>query len=52
MRARFNTADRIVLKIADKRFGTGVLRTLDPGLNLSFRDALELMIIQKRQLRD
>jgi beta-lactamase class A len=34
------------MKTADKRFGTGVLRTLDPGLNLSFRDALELMIIQ------
>jgi beta-lactamase class A len=31
---------------ADKRFGTGVLRTLDPGLNLSVRDAIELMIIQ------
>jgi beta-lactamase class A len=43
---KINTADRIVMKIADKRFGTGVLRTLDPGLNLSFRDALELMIIQ------
>jgi beta-lactamase class A len=43
---KINTADRIVMKTADKRFGTGVLRTLDPGLNLSFRDALELMIIQ------
>jgi beta-lactamase class A len=43
---KLNTADRIVMKTADKRFGTGVLRTLDPGLNLSFRDALELMIIQ------
>jgi beta-lactamase class A len=43
---KINTADRIVMKTADKRFGTGVLRTLDAGLNLSFRDALELMIIQ------
>jgi beta-lactamase class A len=43
---KINTADRIVMKTGDKRFGTGVLRTLDPGLNLSFRDALELMIIQ------
>jgi beta-lactamase class A len=43
---KINTADRIVMKTADKRFGTGVLRTLEPGLNLSFRDALELMIIQ------
>jgi beta-lactamase class A len=43
---KISTAERIVMKTADKRFGTGVLRTLDPGLNLSFRDALELMIIQ------
>jgi beta-lactamase class A len=43
---KLNTADRIVMTTADKRFGTGVLRTLDDGLNLSFRDALELMIIQ------
>jgi beta-lactamase class A len=43
---RINPADRIVMKTADKRFGTGVLRTLEPGLNLSFHDALMLMIIQ------
>jgi beta-lactamase class A len=43
---KLNTADRIVMTTADKRFGTGVLRTLEDGLNLSFRDALELMIIQ------
>jgi beta-lactamase class A len=43
---KINTADRIVLKTADKRFGTGVLRTLDDGVNLSFHDALMLMIIQ------
>ena len=38
--------ERIAMKTADKRFGTGVLRTLDDGLNLSFKDALTLMIIQ------
>src|SRR6478735_12459816 len=43
---RINTSDRFAMKTADKRFVTGVLRTLDSGLNLSFRDALELMIIQ------
>src|ERR1700736_2627189 len=43
---KINTADRFTMTTADKRFGTGVLRTLDAGLNLSFRDALELMIIQ------
>jgi Beta-lactamase class A len=41
-----NPADRIVMRTADKRFGTGVLRTLGDGLNLSFHDALMLMIIQ------
>lgn len=43
---KLNPADRIVMRTADKRFGTGVLRTLDNGLNLSFHDALMLMIIQ------
>src|SRR5579871_5671094 len=43
---KINTGDRFAMKTADKRFGTGVLRALDSGLNLSFRDALELMIIQ------
>jgi len=43
---KIDPAERIVMKTADKRFGTGVLRTLEPGLNLSFRDALMLMIIQ------
>ena len=43
---KLNTSDRIVMHTADKRFGTGVLRTLDDGLNLSFHDALMLMIIQ------
>ncbi|HSM85495.1 MAG TPA: serine hydrolase [Candidatus Limnocylindrales bacterium] len=43
---RINLADRIVMHTSDKRFGTGVLRTLDDGLDLSFHDALMLMIIQ------
>jgi beta-lactamase class A len=43
---RINTADRFTMKTADKRFGTGVLRTLDDGLSLTVHDAIELMIIQ------
>lgn len=43
---KLNTADRFTMQTADKRFGTGVLQTLDPELNLSVRDALELMVIQ------
>lgn len=43
---KINPADRFTMTTADKRFGTGVLRTLDSGLNLSVHDALELMIIQ------
>jgi beta-lactamase class A len=37
---------RITLEARHKRFGTGVLRTLDDGLVLSLRDAAMLMIIQ------
>lgn len=43
---KLDPAERILMKTSDKRFGTGVLRTLDDGLNLSFHDALMLMIIQ------
>jgi beta-lactamase class A len=43
---KIDPTERIVMKTADKRFGTGVLRTLNDGLNLSFHDALMLMIIQ------
>ncbi|HLW54988.1 MAG TPA: serine hydrolase [Candidatus Angelobacter sp.] len=43
---KINPTERIAMATADKRFGTGVLRTLDPGLELSFHDALMLMIIQ------
>ncbi len=43
---KLRLSDRIELKAADKRFGTGVLRTLDDGLRLTLKDALTLMIIQ------
>lgn len=43
---KLNPADRITMTTADKRFGTGVLRTLNDGLNLSLHDAFTLMIIQ------
>jgi beta-lactamase class A len=43
---KLNPTDRITMATADKRFGTGVLRTLNDGLNLSVHDALTLMIIQ------
>src|SRR5690349_14626203 len=41
---KLNPADRITMTTADKRFGTGVLRTLNDGLNLSVHDALMLMV--------
>lgn len=43
---KLNPDDRITMTTADKRFGTGVLRTLNDGLNLSVHDALTLMVIQ------
>src|SRR5205809_467488 len=43
---KINPSDRITMATADKRFGTGVLRTLNDGLNLSVHDALMLMVIQ------
>ena len=43
---KLNPAERITMTTADKRFGTGVLRTLNDGLNLSLHDAFTLMIIQ------
>src|ERR1700751_3248398 len=33
---KVDPTERIAMKTADKRFGTGVLRTLSDGLNLSF----------------
>lgn len=43
---RVNLDERITLRTCHKRFGTGVLQTLDDGLNLTLRDAATLMIIQ------
>ena len=43
---KLSPAERISLDRAGKRFGTGVLRTLDDGLSLTLKDALTLMIIQ------
>jgi beta-lactamase class A len=43
---KIDPAQRFTMTTADKRFGTGVLRTLNPGLALTVRDAIELMIIQ------
>jgi len=37
---------RLTLGDEDRRFGTGVLALLDPGLTLSLRDAATLMIVQ------
>jgi beta-lactamase class A len=36
----------VTLTTSGKRWGTGVLRTLDDGLNLTLRDVLTLMVIQ------
>jgi beta-lactamase class A len=38
-------SDRITLKESDLRFGTGVLRSLDPGAEFSVKDAIMLMNI-------
>lgn len=43
---RVHLDQRITLQTQHKRFGTGVLRTLDEGLSLTLRDAAMLMIIQ------
>ncbi|MBI5877676.1 MAG: serine hydrolase [Chloroflexi bacterium] len=43
---RIDLDRRITLETYHKRFGTGVLRTLDNGLSLTLRDAAMLMIIQ------
>ena len=43
---RVNFDQRLTLQTRDKRWGTGVLRTLDDGLSFSLRDAATLMIIQ------
>src|SRR5438132_8666920 len=42
---KFKLADQITLKEVDKRPGTGVIRSLDPGAVLSIKDLITLMII-------
>lgn len=42
---KFSLDDKITLKDADKRPGTGIIRSLDPGAVLTIKDLLTLMII-------
>lgn len=42
---KFKLTDRITLKESDKRPGTGVIRSLDPGAVLTIKDLITLMII-------
>lgn len=42
---KFALADKVTLKESDKRPGTGVIRSLDPGAVLTIKDLLTLMII-------
>ena len=42
---KFALADKLTLKESDKRPGTGVIRSLDPGAILTIKDLLTLMII-------
>jgi len=42
---KFNLTDRVTITDADKRPGTGVIRSLDAGANLTIKDLLTLMII-------
>ncbi len=42
---KFALSDRVTLTEAAKRPGTGVIRSLDPGVNLTIKDLLTLMII-------
>lgn len=42
---KFALTDRVELTDLEKRPGTGVIRSLDPGLNLTVKDLLTLMII-------
>jgi len=42
---KFSLEDKITLKESDKRPGTGIIRSLDPGAVLSIKDLLTLMII-------
>jgi beta-lactamase class A len=42
---RFALSDRVTLKESDKRPGTGIIRSLDPGDTLTIKDLITLMII-------
>ena len=42
---KFSLSDRYTLKAADKRPGTGVIRSLDDGDSLTIKDLLTLMVI-------
>lgn len=42
---KFTLADKITVKESDKRPGTGVIRSLDAGVNLTVKDLITLMII-------
>jgi beta-lactamase class A len=46
---KFNLSDRISTKAENERLPSGVLYTLDPGLNPTVKDLLTLMIINQRQ---
>jgi len=42
---KFSLEDKITLKESDKRPGTGIIRSLEPGAVLTIKDLLTLMII-------
>ena len=42
---KFALTDRVKLREEDKRPGTGVMRTFDPGADFSIKDVITLMII-------
>jgi len=42
---KFALTDRVTLKETEKRPGTGVIRSLDPGASLTIKDLITLMII-------
>jgi beta-lactamase class A len=42
---KFSLSDRVTLKDAEKRPGTGIIRSLDAGASLTIKDLITLMII-------
>src|ERR1700733_3062894 len=42
---KFSLEDKVTLKESDKRPGTGIIRSLDPGAILTIKDLFTLMII-------